>query len=76
VVVKSLREPKQIAWYDHCNHAFNAQARLDRAIFLCEQLGLARPSLEMLTLLEQVPSRPPLEDFMQALMEAKLRLEP
>ena len=21
-------EPKQIAWYDHCNHAFNAQARL------------------------------------------------
>ena len=69
-------EPKQIVWYDHCNHAFNAQARLDRAIFLCEQLGLARPSQEMLTLLERVPSPIPLEDYMQALMEAKLRLEP
>ena len=69
-------EPKQIAWYDHCNHAFNAQARLDRAIFLCEQFSLARPSHEMLTLLEQVPSQLPLEDYMKALMEAKLRLEP
>jgi cephalosporin-C deacetylase-like acetyl esterase len=54
--------PKQIAWYDHCHHAFNAQARLDRAIFLCEQLGLARPSQEMLHLLEQVPPPLPRED--------------
>jgi dienelactone hydrolase len=68
-------EPKQIAWYNHCNHAFNAQARLDRAIFLCEQLGLARPSQETHTLLEQVPSPVPLEEYQQALMEAKLRLE-
>ncbi len=68
-------EPKQIAWYDHCNHAFNTKARLDRAIFLCEQLGLARPTQETLTLLEQVPSPVPLEDYQQALMEAKLRLE-
>ncbi len=66
--------PKQIAWYDHCNHAFNAQARLDRAIFLCEQLGLARPSQEILNLLEQVPSPIPREDYMQAFMEAKSQL--
>jgi dienelactone hydrolase len=67
--------PKQIAWYD-CKHAFNAQARLDRAIFLCEQLGLSLPSQEFLTLLEQVPSPLPLEDYQQVLMEAKFRLEP
>jgi dienelactone hydrolase len=53
--------PKQIAWYD-CKHAFNAQARLDRAIFLCEQLDLARPSQEILNLLERVPSPIPLEE--------------
>ena len=53
--------PKQMAWYE-CKHAFNAQARLDRAIFLCEQLGLARPSQEILNLLEQVPSPIPLEE--------------
>src|SRR5258708_2258925 len=29
-------EPKQIAWYENCNHELSAQARLDRAIFLCE----------------------------------------
>ncbi|MFL5652873.1 MAG: alpha/beta hydrolase [Ktedonobacteraceae bacterium] len=66
--------PKQIAWYD-CKHAFNAQARLDRAIFLCEQLGLARPSPETLNLLERVPSPLPLESYVQALTEAKPRLE-
>jgi dienelactone hydrolase len=53
--------PKQVAWYE-CKHAFNAQARLDRALFLCEQLGLAQPSQEILKLLEQVPSPIPLEE--------------
>ena len=55
-------EPKQIAWYENCNHELGAQARLDRAIFLCEQLGLARPSQEILKLLERVPSPIPLEE--------------
>lgn len=54
--------PKQIAWYDDCNHELSVQARLDRAIFLCEQLGLARPSQEIVNLLEQVPPPIPLED--------------
>lgn len=62
-------EPKQIAWYDHCNHAFNAQARLDRAIFLCEQLGLARPSQEILRLLEQLPPPTPLEGFLELMRQ-------
>lgn len=53
--------PKQVAWYD-CKHAFNARARLDRAIFLCEQLGLAWPSQGILKLLERVPSPIPLEE--------------
>jgi hypothetical protein len=53
--------PKQMAWYE-CQHAFNAQARLDRAIFLCEQLGVAQPSQEILQLLERVPSPIPLEE--------------
>lgn len=52
-------EPKRIAWYD-CKHAFNAPARLDRASFLCEHLGLAPPSQEILDLLEQVPAPMPL----------------
>ncbi len=68
-------EPKQIVWYDHCNHAFNAQARLDRAIFLCQQLGLPQPSQEIFNLLERVPSPIPLEDYMQAFIAAKSRLE-
>jgi len=55
-------EPKQIVWYDDCNHELSTEARLDRVIFLCEQLGLARPSQEMLNLLEQVPPPIPLED--------------
>jgi hypothetical protein len=53
-------EPKQIPWYEDCNHELSAQARLDRVIWLCEQLGLARPSQEILHLLEQVPSPIPL----------------
>ena len=54
-------EPKRIAWYDNCNHELSAQARLDRVVFLCEQLGLARPSQEILKLLEEVPPPVPLE---------------
>lgn len=56
-------EPKKIAWYDHCNHELDAQARLDRVIFLCEQFDLPQPSLETLHLLEQVPAPVPLEDW-------------
>jgi hypothetical protein len=54
-------EPKQITWYEDCNHELSAQARLDRVIWLCEQLGLVRPSQEILHLLEQVPSPIPLK---------------
>jgi dienelactone hydrolase len=54
-------EPKQIAWYENCGHEFNAQARLDRAIWLCEKLHLPRPSQEILQLLAQVPAPTPLE---------------
>ncbi|MDQ2716822.1 MAG: hypothetical protein M3Z08_18100 [Chloroflexota bacterium] len=54
-------EPKQIAWYDNCGHEFNAQARLERATWLCETLHLARPSQEVMQLLEQVPAPTPLE---------------
>jgi len=54
--------PKQITWYGNCNHELSKEARLDRVIWLCEQLGLARPSQEILHLLEQVPSPVPLED--------------
>lgn len=55
-------DPKRIAWYD-CTHAFNAQARQERAIFLCERLGLVRPSPEILALLEHVPAPTPLEEW-------------
>jgi fermentation-respiration switch protein FrsA (DUF1100 family) len=58
--------PKQISWYDDCNHELSAQARLDRAIFLCKQLGLARPSQEILNLLERVPSPVPLKGWPDA----------
>jgi hypothetical protein len=54
-------EPKQIAWYDNCNHELNAQARLDRVIWLCRQFGLSDPSQEMLERLRRVPSPVPLE---------------
>jgi dienelactone hydrolase len=49
-------EPKQLAWYDNCGHEFNAQARLDRAIWLCMQLGLSQPSQEVLDALAAIPS--------------------
>jgi len=54
-------EPKQIAWYDNCGHALDAQARLERVTWLCAQFGLPEPSQEILNLLEQVPSPVPLE---------------
>lgn len=53
-------EPKQIAWYEHCNHELSKEARLDRAIFLCQQLGLPLPSQQVLDLLEQVPPPVPI----------------
>jgi dienelactone hydrolase len=55
-------DPKRIAWYD-CRHAFNAEARQDRARFFCEQLGLSQPSPEILALLERAPTSAPLEDW-------------
>ncbi|HLQ29560.1 MAG TPA: hypothetical protein VK140_10030 [Ktedonobacteraceae bacterium] len=60
---KLASEPKQITWYDNCNHELNAQARLDRATWLCTTLGLAQPSQEVLDLLGQVPSPIPLEGW-------------
>jgi dienelactone hydrolase len=54
--------PKQITWYDNCNHELGAQARLDRAIFLCEQLGLPLPSQHIFDLLEWVPPPAPIGD--------------
>lgn len=56
-------EPKQIAWYENYDHEFNAQARLDRAIWLCETLHLPQPSQKALNLQEQVPSPTPLEGY-------------
>jgi dienelactone hydrolase len=55
-------EPKQIAWYDNCGHAFNAQARIERVTWLCAQFSLPEPSHEILKLLEQVPAPVPLEN--------------
>ncbi len=54
-------EPKQIAWYDNCNHELRAQARLDRVIWLCAQFGLVRPSQEIMNFLKQVPPPIPLD---------------
>ena len=53
-------EPKQIAWYEHCNHELSGQARVDRAIFLCAQLGLPRPAQGMLDRLERIPPPVPI----------------
>jgi dienelactone hydrolase len=53
-------EPKRIAWYENCSHELSAQARIERTLFLCEQLGLATPSQPMLDLLEQIPSPLPI----------------
>ena len=54
-------EPKQIARYENCGHALNAQARIERVTWLCAQFGLPEPTQEILNLLEQVPSPVPLE---------------
>ncbi len=56
-------EPKQIVWYDNCDHELSAQARLDRVTWLCAQLGLSYSSQEIL---EQVPPPLPLEDWADA----------
>jgi cephalosporin-C deacetylase-like acetyl esterase len=53
-------EPKQITWYEHCQHELSPEARLDRAIFLCQQLGLPAPAQPLLDLLEQIPPPVPI----------------
>jgi dienelactone hydrolase len=55
-------EPKRIAWYD-CNHAFNGLARRERALFLCQQFGVASPSDYILNLLEQAPTPIPQQEW-------------
>jgi dienelactone hydrolase len=54
-------EPKRLAWYDHCNHELSAEARNDRAVFLCEQLSLPCPSQYALDLLGHLPSPAPID---------------
>lgn len=51
---------KRIAWYDDCGHELNAQARLDRAAWLCEALRLDQPADEIIQMLKQVPTPVPL----------------
>lgn len=53
-------EPKRIAWYEHCNHELSARARVDRTLFLCEQLGLPVPSQDICDLLAQLAPPVPL----------------
>jgi pimeloyl-ACP methyl ester carboxylesterase len=55
-------EPKEIAWYDDCNHELSARARIDRAVFLCEQLGVPGPSQHIRDLLEHIPPPVPIRD--------------
>jgi cephalosporin-C deacetylase-like acetyl esterase len=47
-------QPKRIAWYEHCGHELSAQARVDRALFLCAQLGLSTPSRAICDLLSRI----------------------
>jgi dienelactone hydrolase len=49
-------EPKQITWYDNCDHELSSQARLDRVTWLCETLQLAQPSQEIVDMLSKVPA--------------------
>ena len=49
-------EPKQIMWYDNCNHELSSQARLDRVNWLCETFHMAQPTQVVLELLRQIPS--------------------
>jgi esterase/lipase len=53
-------EPKRIAWFEDCGHELSVQARVDRALFLCEQLGLATPSPAVRDLLERIPPPAPI----------------
>lgn len=53
-------EPKSIVWYEHCNHELSARARVDRACFLCAQLGLPAPSQDIYDLLMRVAPPVPL----------------
>src|SRR5262249_8225304 len=55
-------EPKRVAWYE-CSHALNGLARCDRAVFLCEKLGMAPLSTDILHLLEQAPTPTPLDEW-------------
>jgi cephalosporin-C deacetylase-like acetyl esterase len=55
-------EPKEIAWYEDCNHELSARARSDRAVFLCEQLGVPLPSRYIRDLLEHIPPPVPIRD--------------
>ena len=48
-------EPKRLAWYEDCGHELSAQARIDRALFLCEHLGLSSPPPAVRELLERIP---------------------
>jgi cephalosporin-C deacetylase-like acetyl esterase len=52
-------EPKRIVWYEHCGHELSAQARIDRALFLCLHLGLPTPSQAICDLLGGVASPVP-----------------
>jgi pimeloyl-ACP methyl ester carboxylesterase len=56
-------EPKQITWYDNCHHELSKEARLDRAAWLCEQLGVAQPQPAIRALLELVSSPIPIEKW-------------
>lgn len=53
-------QPKSMAWYEDCGHEMSGQARIDRAIFLCAQLGLPAPSQAVCDLLGRVASPVPI----------------
>jgi hypothetical protein len=53
-------EPKRIMWYEEYGQNLSARARLDRANFLCEQLGLTPPSAAVHDLLESIPPPAPI----------------
>lgn len=56
-------EPKRINWYDDCHHELSKEARLDRVVWLCQQLGVSQPQHAHRVLLEQVPSPIPIESW-------------
>src|SRR5262249_8945424 len=53
-------DPKRIAWHEDCHHEMSGQARVDRALFLSEQLGLTLPTPAICDLLKHLPSPVPL----------------